>query len=221
LVERDLAFNASGRAGAVVLQEGVAVRAVGEWYVEDLCVLERLLHAVADGMGVVLGFDHSDRQARLEVEDVVGLLCFATLDRLAADDGAALGEVEPLAQLRHHVPLAPVGTNERGRDELGADIRLGEPLLVHAASLVAENGRRRCVIERPARSGNRRAAHANVRIHVSSLAGQLPRSGSCGSRPRPTAWTTSSRWRARSRPRRRAPPQSEMFKGGLARTTSA
>ena len=133
LVERDFAFDGAARAGAVVFEEGVAVGAVGEGHVEDLGVFERLLHAGADGVVVVLGFDDGDRDVRLVEEDVVGLLRFAAFDRLAANDDAALGEVDLLPDLGHHVPLAAVRADERGRDELGADVRFGEFLLVHPA----------------------------------------------------------------------------------------
>ena len=50
----------------------------------------------------------------LVVEDVVGLLGLAALHRLAADDDAALGEVDLLADLGHHVPLVAVGADEAG-----------------------------------------------------------------------------------------------------------
>ena len=93
--------------GAVVLQEGVAVGAVGERDIEHLGVLERLLHAVADGVVVVLGLDDGEREVRLVEQDVVGLLRLPASDRLAANDDAALGEVGFLTDLRHHVPLAP------------------------------------------------------------------------------------------------------------------
>ena len=56
-------------------------------------VLERLLHAVADGVVVVLGLDDGDRDVRLVVENVVGALGLAAGDQLAADDDAALGEL--------------------------------------------------------------------------------------------------------------------------------
>ena len=135
LVERDFPLDRAAGAGAVVLQKGVAVGAVGERHVENLGVFERLLHAGADRVVVVLGLDDGDRDVRLVVEDVVGLLGFAALDRLAADDDPALGEVGLLADLGHHVPLAAVRADERGRDELGADVRFGEGFLVHALSI--------------------------------------------------------------------------------------
>ena len=113
-----------------MFQEGVAIGAVGKRDVEDLGVLERLLHAGADGVVVVLRFDDGDRDARLVVEKVVGLLRFAALDRLAANDDTTLREVDFLAKLGHHVPLAVRG-DECGGDELGADVRFGELLLVH------------------------------------------------------------------------------------------
>ena len=49
----------------------------------------------------------------LVVEDVVGFLGLAALDRLAANDDAALGEVDLLADLRHHVPLSPLARRSR------------------------------------------------------------------------------------------------------------
>ena len=72
-------------------------------------------------------------------EDVVGLLGFAALDRLAANDDPALGEIDLLANLGHHVPLAAVDRRERG-DELGADIRFGEVFLVHSPTSIRTLG---------------------------------------------------------------------------------
>ena len=71
-------------------------------------VVERLLHAVADAVVVVLGLDDGDRDVRLVVEDVVGALGLAARDQLAADDDPALGEADLLADLRHLVPARPV-----------------------------------------------------------------------------------------------------------------
>ena len=71
-------------------------------------------------------FDDGERDAGLVVEDVVGALRFAAAGELAADDDAALGEIDLLAHLVHHVPLAHAG--DGGGDELGADVALAETL---------------------------------------------------------------------------------------------
>jgi hypothetical protein len=63
-------------------------------------------------------------------QQVVGLLGFAPLHGLAAHDDAALGEVDLLADLGHHIPLVAARA-DGGSDELGADVRLGQFLLVH------------------------------------------------------------------------------------------
>ena len=84
--------------------EAVAVGGEDERDVERLGVLERLLHAVADGVVVVLGLDDGERDVRLVVEDVVGALGLAARDQLAADDDPALGEADLLADLRHARP---------------------------------------------------------------------------------------------------------------------
>src|SRR5437879_900331 len=81
---------------------------------------------------VVLRLDDRDRDARLVGEDVVDLLSLATLDGLAANDHAASGEVDFLPKLRHEAPFRAVGPKDRGSNELGADIRFGQFLLVHS-----------------------------------------------------------------------------------------
>ena len=117
-----------GGAGAVMEQEAVAVGGEYEGNVQRVGVVEGLLHAVADGMVVVLGFDQCDGQVGLVVEHVVGPLALAPADQLAAHDDAALGEVNFLADLCHLVPACLA----QGRgDELGADVALAQALLVH------------------------------------------------------------------------------------------
>ena len=91
-----------------MFEEGVAIGAVGKGNVEDLGVFERLLHTGADGMIVVFRFDDGDRDARLVEKKVVGLLGFAALDRLAANDDTALREIDLLPKLGHHIPFAAV-----------------------------------------------------------------------------------------------------------------
>ena len=117
-----------GSAGAVMEQEAVAVGGEYEGNVQGVGVVEGLLHAVADGMVVVLGFDQCDGQVGLVVQHVVGPLALAPADQLAAHDDAALGEVNFLADLRHLVPACLA----QGRgDELGADVAFAQALLVH------------------------------------------------------------------------------------------
>ena len=96
--------------------------------VERFGVVERLLHAVADAVVVVLGLDDREGNVGLVIEDVVGSLGFAACDQLAADDDAALGEADLLADLVHFVPA---GAAKGRRDELGADVAFGEGVFVH------------------------------------------------------------------------------------------
>ena len=58
-------------------------------------VVEALLHAVADAVGIVLGLDQRERDVGLVIEDVVGALGLAAGDQLAANDDPALGESRP------------------------------------------------------------------------------------------------------------------------------
>ncbi len=116
-------------AGAVVEHEAVAVRGEHEGDVERAGVVERLLHPVADAMGIVLGLDQGERDVRLVIEDVVGALGLAARDQLAAHDDPALGEADLLADLQH---LVPPGLAQGGRDELGADVAFAEGALVHS-----------------------------------------------------------------------------------------
>ena len=115
-------------AGAVMEYEAVAVRTEDEGDLQRFGIVERLLHAVADAVGVVLRLDQGDRNVRLVVENKVGLLRLAARHQLAAHDDAALGEIDLLPNLHHLVPACALDGRQ---DELGADIALGEASLVH------------------------------------------------------------------------------------------
>ena len=126
-VERKIGFPRIAGAGAVVEHEAVAVRGEHEGNVERCGVIERLLHPVADAVGIVLGLDQRQRNVRLVIEDIVGPLGLAASDQLAAHDDPALGEADLLADLQH---LVPPGLAQGGRDELGADVALAKGALV-------------------------------------------------------------------------------------------
>jgi hypothetical protein len=49
-----------------------------------------------------------------------------------------LGEVGFLPDLRHQVPFVAIRTDQRGRDELGADIALTERPFVNAAHWLSD-----------------------------------------------------------------------------------
>jgi hypothetical protein len=102
-----------------VEHEAGAVRGENEGDVERDGVIERLLHPIADAVGIVLGLDQGERDVRLVIENVVGALGLAARDQLAAHDDPAFGEANFLADLQHLVPPSP---SQGGRDELGADV---------------------------------------------------------------------------------------------------
>ena len=150
--EGDFLFGA--RTRSVVEHEAVAVGRKHERNVQRFGIAQRLLHAVADGVVVVLGFDQGDRNVRLVLEDVVGPLARAPANQVAAHDDAAPGEAHLLADLRHLVPPGPA---QGGRDELGADVAFGEVLLVHRDQFATHGG-----IER----GNYCATHPPAPVPV-------------------------------------------------------
>jgi hypothetical protein len=129
-VERELGFDVPGFCGLVVEQEGVAVAAKDKRDVEGLGVrvTERLLDARVDGVVVVLGLDDREGNVRLVVEDVVCAFLFPTLVNFSPDVNAPIGEADFLANLGVDVPTR---RHQAGRDELGADVALGEGFFVH------------------------------------------------------------------------------------------
>ena len=108
--------------------EPVTVGSKGKWNIQGLGIIECLLHAVADAVGVILGLDHCQWNVRLVMENVIGPLGAAARDQPAAHDDAPLGETHLFADLFHHVP---VGLDQGRRDTFGADIAFAQGALVH------------------------------------------------------------------------------------------
>ena len=133
MIQRYLAGYGPAGHRAVMLQEGVAVGAVHEGDIQHFGAIQRLLHAVADGVIIVLRLDEGQGDVGLVIEDVVGPAGDATPHRFTANHDPALGEIDLLAHLRHEVPLVPVRPDQSGRDELGPNVRLGQCLLIHGS----------------------------------------------------------------------------------------
>ena len=103
-----------------------------KWDIESGCVLDRLLHAAADGVIIVLRFDQSDGNIWFVVENVVGSLRFTPRNQLAANYDSASREEDLFTNLRLDIPTR---LDHRGRDELSADIAFAEILFVHPSAL--------------------------------------------------------------------------------------
>ena len=139
LVESELLLDgADDRPVRSWSDEAVAVRRKHEGHVQHVGVAEALLHPVANAVVVVLRLDDRQRNVgvRLEVQDVVRELRCPSRDKPAAHDDASLGEVDVLPNLRLDVPA---GLDDRGRDELGADVPFGQGALVHRTPRVSRH----------------------------------------------------------------------------------
>src|SRR5690606_14645991 len=78
-VEAEFGFRlAEQQAGTVVKQKTVAVAADGKGYVELFGVIQRLLHAIAQPVFVVFGFDNGNGFVGLVVQYIVGAAGGAT-----------------------------------------------------------------------------------------------------------------------------------------------
>ena len=103
--------------------ESVTVGGENKGDIKDGSVIEALLHAVAYAMIVVLGFDNSDGDVGLVVEDAVGAFGLAACDHLTANDDSSFGEANLFANLGH---LVPARLLYGGNDVLSADVALCE-----------------------------------------------------------------------------------------------
>ena len=132
LGEGEFAGDGGGAAGAVVFEKGVAIAAVGEGEIEQFGIFEGLLHAGADGVGVVFGLDHGQAEVGFVIQQIIGLAGGPALDGPAADDHPAGGEVDLFAELGQDVPFGSVWRpDNRGGDVLRPDVGFAELAFVH------------------------------------------------------------------------------------------
>ena len=115
--------------------ETVTVGGENEGDIEGGSVFETLLHAVADAVVVVLGFDKGDGDVGLVIEDAVGAFGFAARNKLSTNDDPPLGEADLLANLGH---LIPTSLLYGGDDELCTDVAFSEEFLVHGELTVPD-----------------------------------------------------------------------------------
>lgn len=127
LVEGKFLLDRGALPSSVMHQEAVAIAAEGEGRIQRLGIAQRLLHAVAERVIVVLGLDYGDRQLGRVIEDVVSAFLLAAGVQLAAHDDATLGEGDIFLHLGGEVPPR---TLQCRVEVLGADVSLGEFLLV-------------------------------------------------------------------------------------------
>src|ERR1700733_6856183 len=114
-----------------MLQECISVGAVDEGDIQEFGILKSLLHSITNGMIVVLRFNDRNWNIRFVVEQIICLLGFTPLCRLAVYDHPSLCEIDLFAKLCHDIPLGTVDAKQGGRDELRTDICFCEALLVY------------------------------------------------------------------------------------------
>src|SRR5690606_24190454 len=132
-VQAQGSFCLAEEPGAVVEQEAVAITAEHERGVQGIAVSQGLLHAIAQAVVVVLGFDDGNGHVLLVAENVIRPAAFAASVQPAAHDDAASGERDLFPHLAVHVPACVL----QGRvDVLRADVPLCELFLVHALAAV-------------------------------------------------------------------------------------
>src|SRR3546814_3482122 len=127
LIEGQLRLDLVTGSGAVMEQEAVAVAGEHEGHVERFGIVERLLHAGADAVFVVLGLDDRQPQVGLAIQDEVGAPRLAAAVELAADDHPTLGEADFFADLVLDVPASRLdsgGRSEEHTSELQSLMRI-------------------------------------------------------------------------------------------------
>ena len=99
----------------------MAVGGVGEFQIQDLGVVLRLLQALARRSVLGLGLDDRDREVAGEPQQVIGPLLLASADPISYDDDAAIGERLLFADLF----VGPACRVDLRRDELATGIGFG------------------------------------------------------------------------------------------------
>ena len=114
-------------------QKAVSVAAEYEGGVESIAIGQRLLHAVAEAMVVVLGFDDGDGHVLFVAQNVIRAPTFTPSVQSPAHNDSASGERYLFAHLAVHVPACLLQSRV---DELAADVPLSELFLVHVPAAV-------------------------------------------------------------------------------------
>ena len=118
-VQAEGGFCLAEEPGAVVEQEAVTVAAEHEGSVQGIAVGQTLLHAIAQAVVVVFGFDDGNGHVLLVAEHIIRPAAFATGVQPATHDDAASGERDFFPDLGLYIPASSL---KRWRDELGADV---------------------------------------------------------------------------------------------------
>ena len=98
-MECKLALDDAVGGDLVVKQEAIAVGAEHERDLQHFGIAQRLLHAIANRVVVVLGFDNGDGDVRLVEQNVIGAFVLGAGMQLAAHDDPSLGEWKFLPDL--------------------------------------------------------------------------------------------------------------------------
>jgi len=91
-VKCELPLNDAVCGDLVVEQEAIAIGAEHKRDLQHLSIAQRLLHTIADGVIIVLGFDDGDWDVRLIEKDIIDTFVLGSGMELAANDDASFGE---------------------------------------------------------------------------------------------------------------------------------
>jgi hypothetical protein len=91
-------------AGSKSFRQAIAVAGEHKRDVERFCVIQRLLHAGAEAVIFILGFDQGDWLIGAEIKDVIGAFAFAATVQLAANDDSPFGETDFFTNLSMQIP---------------------------------------------------------------------------------------------------------------------
>jgi hypothetical protein len=118
-----LGFRGESIAGTVMEEEAVAIAGEHEGDVERFGVVEALLHASAEAMHLILGFDQGNRLVGFVVQHIVSAFAFTPAMQLATHDDATFCEADFFANLGLQVPAC----RHQGRGNVfAANVAFGE-----------------------------------------------------------------------------------------------